>query len=101
MKYRSPVFCEHANECPTSICQCPDDCACRESMCSAEPIAEQESQELAEFVRDLKSSVRAISLSGPVNRLISAVEAVYPYLIDERVAELKAAIASVKGATRS
>jgi len=33
VKYKSVVFCEHANECPTSICVCPKDCACRMRMC--------------------------------------------------------------------
>lgn len=33
MKYQPSMFCEHANECPTSICRCPVDCACRERMC--------------------------------------------------------------------
>lgn len=28
------MFCEHANECPTSACRCPADCACREKMCA-------------------------------------------------------------------
>ncbi len=41
MKYRSAVFCEHANEAPTGssgpiYCQCPPDCACREHMCKPE-----------------------------------------------------------------
>ena len=35
--YKSAVFCEHANECPTGgsgpWCQCPLDCSCREHMC--------------------------------------------------------------------
>lgn len=33
MKYRSPVYCEHANENPCRECTCPPDCACREHMC--------------------------------------------------------------------
>lgn len=33
MQYESMMFCEHANECPTSICQCPVNCGCRERMC--------------------------------------------------------------------
>lgn len=62
MKYRSPVFCEHANECPTSVCQCPENCACRESMCSAESIIEQESQDLAELGKDLKATAMALKI---------------------------------------
>lgn len=33
MIYESMMFCEHANECPTSICRCPPNCGCRERMC--------------------------------------------------------------------
>lgn len=28
----SSMFCEHANECP-SLCRCPPECSCRETMC--------------------------------------------------------------------
>jgi len=33
MNYESMMFCNHANECPTSICTCPPNCGCREMMC--------------------------------------------------------------------
>lgn len=125
MKYKSPVFCEHANECPTSVCQCPKNCACRESMCSEKSIAEQKSQELAELGRDLKASARVIkkmriaeledllikatrllrqtsreldSQGAKVKNLIAAVEAVYPYLTDELITKLEAAVGPLKGA---
>lgn len=35
MSYAPMMFCEHANECPTSICRCPSNCGCRELMCKA------------------------------------------------------------------
>lgn len=37
--YQSGVFCEHANECPTSVCRCNIDCACREHMCKLPDLA--------------------------------------------------------------
>lgn len=33
IKYKPAAFCEHANECPTSVCKCPVDCSCRQHMC--------------------------------------------------------------------
>lgn len=33
IKYKSAAFCDHANECPTSVCKCPVDCSCRQHMC--------------------------------------------------------------------
>jgi hypothetical protein len=61
MKYKSAVFCEHANECPTGICTCPNDCACRESMCKWEggqayvaDRAGEPSPELTEAERNLR-----------------------------------------------
>lgn len=33
VKYRSGMFCNHANECPAGACVCPDDCVCRGRMC--------------------------------------------------------------------
>lgn len=32
-KWLSPALCNHANECPTSICDCPPNCSCRQRMC--------------------------------------------------------------------
>ncbi len=34
MKYKSAVFCEHANEVPKQICKCSNDCSCRKHMCN-------------------------------------------------------------------
>lgn len=33
------MHCEHANECPISICQCPKDCYCREHTCRTDGFA--------------------------------------------------------------
>lgn len=39
-QYKAAAYCEHANECPSGLCACPSDCACREHMCwVAEPQA--------------------------------------------------------------
>ena len=32
-KYKSAVFCDHANENPNRTCTCEPDCACRQFMC--------------------------------------------------------------------
>lgn len=36
---RLAMFCDHANECPISICQCPPDCYCRTHTCRADGFA--------------------------------------------------------------
>lgn len=33
MSIESPIYCEHANECP-SYCRCPSDCYCRTQRCT-------------------------------------------------------------------
>lgn len=43
-QYRSAVYCGHANECPSSPCECPVDCSCREHMCK--PIPRSQVREL-------------------------------------------------------
>lgn len=35
--YQLMIFCDHANEWPRGICQCPHDCGCRERMCPGLP----------------------------------------------------------------
>lgn len=59
---RKPVFCDHANECP-SQCDCPPDCACRETMCRQDDRgrgASERTDELKDRVAALEDKVDAL-----------------------------------------
>lgn len=55
-------------------------------------------EEVLELAAKIDAEIQA--REGLINNLIAAVESVYPYLTDERIAELKAAVDAVKGTTR-
>jgi len=67
-KYQSPIFCNHANECPSGPsgpsgkCDCNDDCSCRELMCVKNELAVNKSDFKSSYLENKKEMIMILGL---------------------------------------